>query len=316
MSERYLVTGACGFIGSAIVRELLRRGLDVRAVDNFTTGSRSNIEGLEIDFVAGDLRDVDLAYSVVDGADYILHQAALAGVRESLDRPRVVLTNNALSTVNLLSAARDCGVKRFVYASSSSVYGKSCVLPLTEASEPRPASPYAVSKLTGELYCRAFFESYNLETVSLRYFNVYGPRQDINSHYSSVVPSFVRLALSGETGRIFGDGSKSRDFIFIQDVVGANLLACHGGHVAGEIFNIGTGKMTSINELWRAITSIVGRDIDPVYMPGHNYEAQCSQADVSNAEQILGYKPKTDLLEGLKRTISWFSNQGARAGRS
>lgn len=251
MLAKYLVTGGAGFIGSNIVEELVDRNESVRVLDNLSTGRRENIEPFmdKIEFIEGDLRDLDAVRKAVEGVDYVLHQGALPSVPRSIDEPLTTNEVNVNGTLKVLIAARDAGVKRVVYASSSSIYGNSEVLPKREDMPPNPLSPYAISKLAGENYCRIFYQIYGLETVCLRYFNVFGPRQDPTSQYSAVIPKFINAMLNGERPIIYGDGKQSRDFTFVANVVQANLLACEANGVAGELFNVACGERYTLLDL-------------------------------------------------------------------
>jgi len=302
---RYLVTGAAGFIGSNIVEELVKRGEDVSAVDNFATGRRANIEDLlpKIDFVEGDISDRDTAARLVRGVDFVLHQAALPSVPRSVADPMASHQANATGTLNLLLAARDAGVKRFVYASSSSVYGNSPTLPKQEEMPTDPRSPYAVNKLAGEQYCKVFTLVYGLPAVALRYFNVFGPRQDPTSQYAAVIPAFITAMLEGKQPTIYGDGTQSRDFTFVANVVEANLLACEGDRADGSAVNIACGERVSLLELVAQINELLGTSIEPVFDPERAGDVKHSLADIRRAESILGYRPRVRFKEGLAITI-------------
>ncbi|HHV77980.1 MAG TPA: SDR family oxidoreductase [Syntrophothermus lipocalidus] len=310
MSELYLVTGGAGFIGSHLVEELIKRGERVRVIDNLSTGRKENIEPFlsEIEFIEGDIRDLGLVRKVMVGVDYVLHQAAVPSVPRSVRDPLATNSANVDGTLNVLIAARDAGVKRVVYASSSSVYGDTPVLPKHEGMKPEPRSPYAVSKLAGEFYCQVFYHVYGLETVALRYFNVFGPRQDPKSEYAAVVPKFITALLHGEPPVIFGDGEQSRDFTYVSNVVEANLLAAKAEQVAGEVFNIACGERITINELARLLIEIIGVScyLQPKYAPPRPGDVRHSLADVSKARELLGYKVKVDIREGLERTVEWY----------
>ncbi len=313
----YLVTGGAGFIGSNIVEELLRRGERVRVLDNFSTGKRENILQLQqtlaaesnhhppLEIMEGDVRSYHIVREAVDGVDYILHQAALPSVPRSVKDPITSNEVNVVGTLNILNAAREARVRRIVYASSSSVYGDLEVLPKTEDMLPKPLSPYAVSKLAGEKYCQVFTRLYGLETVILRYFNVFGPRQDPTSQYSAVIPKFVRLIQTGESPVIYGDGSQSRDFTYVSNVVEANLLACQQSaeELSGEVFNIAFGKRVTINDLVNAINQSLNTHVEPRYADPRPGDVKHSLANIGKARQILGYEPKIDFGEGLKRLM-------------
>jgi len=304
----YLVTGGAGFIGSNIVETLIQKGESVRVLDNCSTGKMSNLKNVmdRIEFIHGDIRDLSLVRDAVKNVDYVIHLAALASVPGSIDDP---ITNNDINiagTLNILVAAKDASVKRVVYTSSSAVYGDSPESPKTESMPANPISPYAISKHTGEQYCKAFYQLYGLETVTLRYFNVFGQRQDPNSQYAAVIPIFINSFLEGRPPTIFGDGGQTRDFVFVEDVVQANRLACYAQGAAGEIFNIGSGGRTTISSLAGAIRDLIGSHIEPVYEQERIGDVRHSQADISKAREILGYEPLADMKTGLDRTIEWF----------
>lgn len=304
----YVVTGGAGFIGSNIVKRLVKDGHRVRVVDNLLTGRRENLQEVrdDIEFVEGDIRDGQLLARLFKGADYVLHQAALPSVPRSVKDPVASHEANITGTLQVLIAARDAGVKRVVYAASSSAYGDTPVLPKVETMAPNPLSPYAVTKLAGEYYCRVFYHVYGLETVSLRYFNVFGPRQDPNSQYAAVIPRFITAMLKGEAPVIFGDGEQTRDFSYIDNVVEANLLACQAPGAAGEVFNIACGESISLNDLVKELNHILGTDIKPVYTNPRPGDVRHSLADISKAGKILGYKPQINWREGLRRTVEWY----------
>jgi len=312
LSELYLVTGGAGFIGSHIVERLVQEGQHVRVIDNLSTGKRKNIEPFleKIEFIEGDVRDLELVRKAMDGVDYVLHQAAVPSVPRSVKDPLTTNAVNIEGTLNILIAARDAGVKRVVYASSSSVYGDTPVLPKHEGMKLEPRSPYAVSKLGGELYCQVFYHVYGLETVVLRYFNVFGPRQDPESQYAAVVPKFIAALLRNEPPTIFGDGEQSRDFTYVENVVEANLLAAQakGPDVAGQVFNIACGTRVTINKLAQMLAEIIGVDpeLKPHYAPPRPGDVRHSLADISKGQRFLGYHVKVDLFEGLKRTVDWY----------
>ena len=304
----YLVTGGAGFIGSHLVEELVKQGQRVRVIDNLSTGKRENIEPFleKIEFIEGDIRDLGLVRKAMDGVDYVLHQAAVPSVPRSVKDPLTTNAANVDGTLNILIAARDADVKRVVYASSSSVYGDTPTLPKQEGMKSQPRSPYAVSKLAGELYCQAFYHVYGLEAVALRYFNVFGPRQDPESQYAAVVPKFITALLRGDPPMIFGDGKQSRDFTYVDNVVAANLLAAKASGVAGEVFNIACGERITINELARMLTEIIGVNIEPEYTPPRPGDVLHSLADISKAQKLLGYKIKVDFERGLQKTVEWY----------
>jgi len=303
----YLVTGGTGFIGSNITEALINQGYLVRVLDNCATGKLSNLEGIvnQVEFVQGDIRDLSIVREAVKDMDYVLHQAALPSVARSVDNPIATNEVNVTGTLNVLVAAKDAKVKRVVYASSSSVYGNSPVLPKREDMPANPISPYAISKYTGEQYCKVFYSLYGLETVALRYFNVFGPRQSPNSQYAAAIPIFIKAFLEEKPPTILGDGEQSRDFTFIANVVSANLLACHAEGVAGEMFNIACGKRTTVNDLTRAIKNLLDSPLEPVYGQARKGDVRHSLADITKARRILGYEPKVDLEAGVQQTIEW-----------
>ncbi len=305
----YLITGGAGFIGSHIAQALLREGNEVRIADDLSTGRRENLAavGPRAEFLEGDLADADFARRAVEGAEYVLHQAALPSVPRSVADPAASNRANIDATLNLLVAARDQGVRRFVFASSSSVYGDSETLPKRESETGTPLSPYAITKLTGELYARVFHRLYGLPTVALRYFNVFGPRQDPTSAYAAVVPRFIRWAKAGESPRIFGDGGQTRDFTYVDNVVQANLAACRAGEEAfGKAFNIACGERISILELADSICALCGVECSPIFEPPRPGDVRHSLADISRAVALLGYEPSVGVREGLARTVEAF----------
>ncbi|MBE7559851.1 SDR family oxidoreductase [bacterium] len=308
MGRRILVTGGAGFIGSHIVEHLVRCGDAVRVLDNFSSGRRENLAAVlaEIELVEGDLRDATTVRRAVEGCDYVIHQGAIPSVPRSVADPLTTHEVNATGTLNLLLAARDAGVRRVVSASSSSVYGETAELPKREDMLPRPLSPYAASKIMLEYYQAMFYRLYGLETVSLRYFNVFGPRQDPTSQYAAVVPIFAVKLLAGERPTIYGDGEQTRDFTYIDNVVEANLTALTAANAAGRVFNIACGQATTVNALYREIARLVGSDLAPIYAPPRAGDIRDSVADVSLARDLLGLSPRVDLVEGLRRTIQSF----------
>jgi UDP-glucose 4-epimerase len=312
---KYLVTGAAGFIGRSIAAALLQRGDSVRGVDNFATGKRENLLGLEaMAFVEGDLSDLSVAEQACAGVETVFHEAALPSVPRSVTDP--ISSNVACvdATVNLLWAAKEAGVRRVVYAASSSAYGDTPTLPKHEQMLPNPISPYAVAKLTGEYYMRSFARVYGLETVSLRYFNVFGPYQDPTSQYSGVLAVFCRKMLAGEQPTIYGDGETSRDFTFIQNTVEANLLAASAPaeKVAGRVMNVATGVRVTLNEVVDVLRGITGYDGPVAYAHERAGDIKHSLADVSLAEELLGYRPSVGFREGLERTVAWYRKTGNR----
>lgn len=315
----YLVTGGAGFIGSNIVEQLLNQNQHVRVLDNFSTGKRENIELLKKNFIdkknekaltrleiiEGDIRSYHIVRDAVDKVDFILHQAALPSVPRSVKDPLTTNEVNVVGTLNILNAAKEAKVKRIVYASSSSVYGDLEVMPKTEDMLPKPLSPYAVSKLAGEKYCQVFTKLYGLETVALRYFNVFGPRQDPTSQYSAVIPKFITLIREGKSPIIYGNGEQSRDFTYVDNVVQANLLACQDGleNLSGEVFNAAYGKRVTINELVNSINKLLGTDVKPTYADPRPGDILHSLSNIGKARQFLGYEPKVDFYGGLKKLV-------------
>ena len=309
----YLVTGAVGFIGRSIVAALLERGETVRGIDNFISGKRSNLIGLEaMEFIEGDLADPAACARACAGVEVVFHEAALASVPLSVDNPVATNVNCVDATLNLLVAARAAGVRRVVYAGSSSAYGDSPALPKTEAMLPDPISPYAVAKLAGEHYMRAFARVYGLETVVLRYFNVFGPYQDPTSHYSGVLAIFCRRMLANEQITIYGDGEQSRDFTYIDNVVHANLLAAAAPakKVSGQMMNLATGSSITLNEIYKILCQLTGYSRKPIYAPPRAGDIRDSLADIHLARELLGYQPAIDFREGLRRTVEWYRAGG------
>ncbi|HNQ79843.1 MAG: SDR family oxidoreductase [Acidobacteria bacterium] len=310
--SRYLVTGGAGFIGSHLVETLLDRGEEVRVLDNFLTGKRENLAsfGGRLEVVEGDLRDPDACRRAVDGVDFVLHEAALPSVPRSVADPFTTDEINVRGTLNLLWAAARAKVRRLVFASSSSVYGDAPGLPKREGEEGKPLSPYAASKWAGEKYLQVFAKTFDLETVSLRYFNVFGPRQDPASQYAAAVPLFITRILRGEAPTVFGDGEQSRDFTYVANVVEANLLACTAGGAAGGVFNVACADRITVNVLIAKINEILGKSIAPVYAAPRPGDIRHSFADISAAERELGYRPVVGFEEGLRRTIAWCGQRG------
>jgi UDP-glucose 4-epimerase len=305
---KILVTGGGGFIGSHVAGRLAWLDHDVRILDNFATGRRSNVLGLgaEVELVEGDIQSYERVHTAVNGCEVVLHQAALPSVPRSVQDPLTSNATNVVGTLNVLLAARDAGVRRVVFASSSSVYGANHELPKREDMTPIPISPYATAKLACEGYCRSFGEVYGLETVALRYFNVFGPRQDPLSQYAAVIPNFISALLAGRPPTIFGDGEQSRDFTFVDNVVEANLLAMEAEGVAGQVFNVACGQHITLNQLLDELRGLLDVDIEPVHAPARPGEVRHSLADCSQARRTLGYAPSVDLREGLSRTIEHF----------
>jgi len=311
----YLITGAAGFIGSSLARALLERGERVRGVDNFSTGKRENIADLvRLEFRTADLLDVAAVAEACRGVDYVLHEAAIPSVPKSVADPAGSNRANVEGTVNLLIAARDAKVKRVVYAGSSSVYGESPTLPKREDMAPDPISPYAVSKLAGELYMTSFYRVYGLETVTLRYFNVFGPYQDAASQYSGVLAKFITLMLKGEPPTIYGDGEQSRDFTYIDNVVAANLLACSApaAQVVGRAMNAATGTRITLNQTFEILKEMTGYTGPANYGPERAGDIKHSLADVSLAAKLMRYQPVTRFEDGLARTVAWYRTQAPK----
>jgi UDP-glucose 4-epimerase len=310
----YLITGVAGFIGSSLARAVLSRGDQVRGVDNLSTGKRENIADIRdrIDFREADIVDLDAMHQACDGVDFVLHQAAIPSVPKSVLDPLGSNRANVDGTVNVLVAARDAKVKRVVYAASSSAYGDTPTLPKHEHMKPDPISPYAVAKLASEQYMISFYRCYGLETVCLRYFNIFGPRQDPSSPYSGVLAKFITQMLRGEPPTINGDGEQSRDFTYIDNAVDANLIACTAPaqKAAGEMFNVATGRRVTLNETFKALQGLTGYKGQPKYGPERGGDIKHSLADISKAEAGLGYKPKVDFEEGLRRTVEWYREAG------
>jgi len=315
----FLITGIAGFIGSSLAHSLLERGHSVRGIDNLATGNIENLADIRarIDFRQADLLDLDAMRDACRDVDFVLHQAAIPSVPRSVKDPIESNRTNVDGTLNILVAARDAKVRRVVYASSSSLYGDAATLPKHEGMLPDPISPYAVSKLTGEHYMRSFYRVYGLETVSIRYFNVFGPRQDPTSMYSGVLAVFITRMLAGQRPTINGDGEQSRDFTFIDNVVSGNLLACEAPseHVAGKYFNVATGTRVTLNYTYSVLQKLTGYDQPPVYGPERAGDIKHSLADVSLAEKNLGYKTLVPFEEGLSRTVAWYRSSFAKASQ-
>jgi len=303
------VTGAAGFIGRSIAAALLEHGETVRGIDNFSAGKRSNLVGLEaMEFIEGDLANPAACAQACDGVEFVFHEAALASVPRSVDDPVATNVNCIDATLNVLVAARAAGVRRVVYAGSSAAYGDAPTLPKVESMLPDPISPYAVAKLAGEHYLRCFTRVYGLETVVLRYFNVFGPYQDPTSHYSGVLAIFCRRMLSGDPITIYGDGEQSRDFTYIDNVVNANLLAAAAPaeKVSGRMMNLATGTRITLNEIFKILRELTGYQDQPIYAPTRAGDIRDSLADIRLAQELLGYKPTVDFREGLRRTVDWY----------
>ncbi len=306
---RYLVTGGAGFIGSHLVEYLVAQaGSEVRVLDNFATGKRENLARWldRIELLEGSVVDLDVCRRACDGVDFVLHQAAVPSVPRSVAEPMVTHEANVTGTLTMLLAARDAEVRRFVYASSSSVYGDGATLPKEESARPSPLSPYAVAKLAGEQYCRVFTSVFGLDTISLRYFNVFGPRQDPESPYSAAVPKFIAAALDGESPVIFGDGRQTRDFTYVADVVHANMLACRAPkEAAGAVVNVAGGAGISVNDVWDVIRTRLGATVAARQLPPRAGEVRHSVASLERARAVLGYEPTVGSREGLRLTCEW-----------
>ncbi len=306
----YLVTGGAGFIGSHLAEALVKRGETVRVVDNFATGSRNNIAPLEgrVEVFERDITKPDQLPDVFQGVDYVLHQAAIPSVPRSVADPLNCHENCATGTLNVLIAARDAGVKRVVYAASSSAYGDADSEFKSEDMAPQPLSPYAVAKLSGEQYCQVFYQVYGLETVAIRYFNVFGPRQDPASPYSAVIPLFMTAMLAGKAPTIYGDGTQSRDFTYIENIIHGNLLACSADRerVAGQVINVACGDSISLLDLVDALNELLHTSINPTFAPPRKGDVKRSRAAIGKAQELLGYQPVVPFAEGLARTLEWF----------
>lgn len=304
----YLVTGGAGFIGSHIAEALVKRGDRVRVLDNLMTGKRENLAHLagKLEFIEADIRDANAARQAMEGVSIVFHEAAVPSVPRSVAEPQLNHEANVNGTFNVLMAARDAGVKRVVFAASSSAYGDTEVLPKVETMMPNPLSPYAAAKLIGELYCQTFTRVYGLETVALRYFNVFGPRQDPTSPYSGVISKFVTALLNNEAPTIFGDGEQSRDFTYIANVVDANLRAAEAPDAVGQVMNLGIGDRITLNQLFDELQKIIGTNLKPNYAETRAGDVRHSLADITRAEQLLAYHPLVGLAEGLKYTVDWY----------
>jgi nucleoside-diphosphate-sugar epimerase len=299
-----LVTGGAGFIGGHLVERLLEAGWEVRVLDDFSSGREENLAGVrsQIELLKGDIRDESLVARAVEGVEVVFHEAAVPSVPRSVAEPVRTHQVNADGTLNLLEQARHARVRRVVYAASSSAYGDTPTLPKVETMPPTPMSPYALQKYVGEAYCRLYHALYGLETVALRYFNIFGPRQNPDSEYAAVIPRFIRACLRGESPRIYGDGEQTRDFTFVADAVQANLLAADAPHASGQVVNVGGGGRTSLNQLLAAIREITGATAEAIYEPGRAGDVRDSLASLERARELLGYEPATTLREGLART--------------
>ena len=307
----YLVTGGAGFIGSNIVQALVARNHEVRVLDDFSTGRPENLAGVldRIQLIQGSIVDPDVAHKAVMGVDYVLHQAAIPSVPRSIENPLATDEVNVRGTLVMLLAARSAGVRRFVFASSSSVYGESELLPKYEEMPAMPLSPYGVSKLAGEAYCRAFHSVYGLPTVSLRYFNVFGPRQDPATQYAAVIPLFISAMLRGCPPTVYGDGMQSRDFCFVSNAVDANLLACQADGAVGQVFNVACGQQYTLLDLVAELRGLLGTRLEPVFEPARPGDIRHSLADIRQARQLLGYEGAVTFREGLRKTVAWYQGQ-------
>lgn len=305
---KYLVTGGAGFIGSNIVEELVSRGERVNVIDSFITGSRENLEPFrgKIELIEGDIRDREALRAALKGVDYVVHQAALRSVPKSVDDPFTTNDINVFGTLNLLVASKAAGVKRVVYASSSSAYGDAKKFPQKETDLPVPISPYGVSKLAAENYCVTFAKTFGLETVSLRYFNVFGPRQNPESKYSAVIPAFLFMMMKGESPVVEWDGKQSRDFTYVGNVVEANLKACVVPKISGEVFNVACGMTTSVIDIVHQLNKILNTNVKPKYAPKRHGDVRKTYADISKLKRLLKIKKFTKFEEGLKLTVEWF----------
>jgi UDP-N-acetylglucosamine/UDP-N-acetylgalactosamine 4-epimerase len=312
-SDKFLITGGAGFIGANLSEYLLQHGFEIRILDDLSNGREKNIKELkskyDFDFIEGDIQDLNLCIEATKGIDYVLHQAAWGSVPRSIEMPLKYDSVNIHGTLNMLEAAKENEVKKFVYASSSSVYGDEKSLPKYEGKEGKPLSPYAITKKVNELYAKNYFDLYGLETVGLRYFNVFGRRQDPYSTYAAVIPIFVRELLNNKAPTINGDGNQTRDFTYIDNVIEANLKSCVADRKAsGESFNIAFGKNITLNDLYEIICELLGKKINPVYGEPRKGDIPHSLADISKAKELLGYDPKIDVYEGLNRTMEWYIN--------
>ncbi len=310
----YLVTGGAGFIGSHLVEELRRRGESVRVIDNLSTGKRENLAHVDgVEFMHGDIADLDVCRRAVADVNIVLHQGAIPSVPKSVKDPITSNRSNIDGSLNMLVAARDAGVQRVVYAGSSSAYGNTETLPKRESMPAMPLSPYALQKLVAEQYCQMFTRLYGLETVTIRYFNVFGPRQDPGSPYSGVISLFATALLAGRQPTIYGNGEQTRDFTYVRNVVDGVLRAATAKDVAGQVINVATSRRISLNELLRALNDVVGSSIAPIYVEGRAGDVSDSQADISKAQALLGYVPIVSLEEGLRLTIDWYRQAAAGA---
>ena len=306
--DKFLVTGGAGFIGSNICKKLVSEGCFVRVVDNLLTGKKSNFSGIidKIEFIEADMGDENIARSAVKDIDVVLHEGALPSVPRSVDDPAASHRHCVDATFTLLLAARDAGVKRFVYAASSSAYGDTPSLPKVETMPPSPLSPYAVAKLVGEYYCSVFARVFGLETISLRYFNVFGPNQDPKSQYAAAIPAFVTTILKDLPPTIYGDGQQSRDFTYVDNVVEANLLAARVNKTNGEVINVACGQAVTVNEIIDMINKSLGKNVKPIYTDPRPGDVKHSLADITAAQNLIGYKPVISFEQGLQKAIDWY----------
>ena len=312
----YLVTGGAGFIGSHLCEELVRRGERVRAVDSLITGKRENLAHVpQVEFIEGDLADIAVAKRAVQGVDYVLHQAAIPSVPRSVEDPITSNRANIDASLNVLVAARDARVRRVVYAGSSSAYGNAPTLPKVETMGTAPLSPYALQKLVAEQYCQMFTTLYGLETVTIRYFNVFGPRQDPSSPYSGVISIFISAMVEGRRPTIYGDGGHTRDFTYVANVVDGVLRACDAPKASGEVINVATGGRISLNQLFKTVRHLVDSTLEPIYAEPRAGDVRDSQADISKARELLGYSPLVSFEDGLDKTVAWY-RESKMAGRS
>ena len=303
----YLVTGGAGFIGSHLAEELVRRGERVRVADSFITGKRQNLAHIPgVELIEGDLADLSVAQRAVQGVDYVLHQAAIPSVPRSVEDPITSNRANIDASLNVLVAARDAGVTRVVYAGSSSAYGNTPTLPKVETMGTAPLSPYDLQKLVAEQYCQMFTQLYGLETVTIRYFNVFGPRQDPSSPYSGVISLFIRALVEGRQPTIYGNGEQTRDFTYVANVVDGVLRACTAADASGQVINVATGGRISLNQLFQAVKTLTGASVDAVYAAERAGDVRDSQADITKARTLLGYQPTVTLEQGLEKTVAWF----------
>jgi nucleoside-diphosphate-sugar epimerase len=315
----YLVTGGAGFIGSHLCEELSRRGERIRVVDSLITGKRANLAHVpDVEFIEGDLADFSVATRAVQGIDYVLHQAAIPSVPRSVEDPITSNRANIDASLNLLVAARDAGVKRVVYAGSSSAYGNSSTMPKVETMPTAPLSPYALQKHVAERYCQMFTMLYRLETVTIRYFNVFGPRQDPSSPYSGVISLFIRALCEGRRPTIYGDGEQTRDFTYVANVVDGVLRACSAKDASGEVINVATNGRVSLNQLFASLRDLIGAAVEPIYESPRAGDVRDSQADISKAARLLGYTTLVTFEQGLRNTVEWYraSTESATAGRT